>query len=155
MHSVSVRLTSCGSPGTAQARPVLEAGAEPLPHSCGEHLDLPTSAGSSAKVLAGTSQGASVCKDELSNCPSDSRRCLKQRFLFKCQLDVMLTESDVLIETHRAEGQSKDLINSYTLYVPKEHVFKSLLQSPESSQILPSVSLFICNISVTMVIITN
>lgn len=71
------------------------------------------------------------------------------------QLDVMLTESDVLIETHRAEGQSKDLINSYTLYVPKEHVFKSLLQSPESSQILPSVSLFICNISVTMVIITN
>ncbi|XP_031716998.1 RNA N(6)-adenosine-methyltransferase mettl16 [Anarrhichthys ocellatus] len=40
-----------------------------------------------------------------------------QHFLFKCLLNVMLEESDVVIEMHWVEGQSKDLMNQLCTYL--------------------------------------
>ncbi|KAM4627084.1 RNA N(6)-adenosine-methyltransferase mettl16 isoform 2-T2 [Polymixia lowei] len=40
-----------------------------------------------------------------------------QHFLFKCVLNVMLEESDVMIEMHWVEGQNKDLMNQLCTYL--------------------------------------
>ncbi|XP_059188042.1 RNA N6-adenosine-methyltransferase mettl16 [Centropristis striata] len=40
-----------------------------------------------------------------------------EHFLFKCLLNVMLEESDVVIEMHWVEGQSKDLMNQLCTYL--------------------------------------
>ncbi|XP_060929085.1 RNA N6-adenosine-methyltransferase mettl16 [Limanda limanda] len=46
-------------------------------------------------------------------------------FLFKCQLNVMLEGSDVLIEMHYVEGQNKDLLNQLCTYL-KNSLLKSI-----------------------------
>nr|XP_040045122.1 RNA N6-adenosine-methyltransferase mettl16 [Gasterosteus aculeatus aculeatus]XP_040045132.1 RNA N6-adenosine-methyltransferase mettl16 [Gasterosteus aculeatus aculeatus] len=40
-----------------------------------------------------------------------------ERFLFKCQLNVVPEESDVVVEMHWVEGQSKDLMNQLCTYL--------------------------------------
>uniref|UniRef100_A0A665VYK6 U6 small nuclear RNA (adenine-(43)-N(6))-methyltransferase n=1 Tax=Echeneis naucrates TaxID=173247 RepID=A0A665VYK6_ECHNA len=51
-----------------------------------------------------------------------------QRFLFKCLLNVMLEESNVLIEMHWVEGQNKDLMNQLCTYL-KNTLLKSIAKS--------------------------
>ncbi|XP_053279572.1 RNA N6-adenosine-methyltransferase mettl16 [Pleuronectes platessa] len=48
-----------------------------------------------------------------------------KQFLFKCQLNVMLEGSDVLIEMHYVEGQNKDLLNQLCTYL-KNSLLKSI-----------------------------
>ncbi|XP_039987588.1 RNA N6-adenosine-methyltransferase mettl16 [Xiphias gladius] len=49
-------------------------------------------------------------------------------FLFKCLLNVMLEESDVVIEMHWVEGQNKDLMNQLCTYL-KNTLLKSIAKS--------------------------
>lgn len=45
-----------------------------------------------------------------------------EHFLFKCLLNVMLEESDVVIEMHWVEGQNKDLMNQLCTYLKNTFV---------------------------------
>lgn len=49
-------------------------------------------------------------------------------FLFKCLLNVMLEESDVVIEMHWVEGHNKDLMNQLCTYL-KNTLLKSVGKS--------------------------
>lgn len=40
-----------------------------------------------------------------------------EHFLFKCLLNVMMEDSEVVIEMHWVEGQSKDLMNQLCTYL--------------------------------------
>lgn len=51
-----------------------------------------------------------------------------EHFLFKCLLNVMLEESDVVIEMHWVEGQNKDLMNQLCTYL-KNMLLKSVTKS--------------------------
>lgn len=51
-----------------------------------------------------------------------------EHFLFKCLLNVMLEESDIMIEMHWVEGQSKDLMNQLCTYL-KNTLLKSVARS--------------------------
>uniref|UniRef100_A0AAQ5XXN5 U6 small nuclear RNA (adenine-(43)-N(6))-methyltransferase n=1 Tax=Amphiprion ocellaris TaxID=80972 RepID=A0AAQ5XXN5_AMPOC len=51
-----------------------------------------------------------------------------EHFLFKCLLNVMLEESDVVIEMHWVEGQNKDLMNQLCTYL-KNTLLKSVAKS--------------------------
>ncbi|XP_008298118.1 RNA N(6)-adenosine-methyltransferase mettl16 [Stegastes partitus] len=51
-----------------------------------------------------------------------------EHFLFKCLLNVMLEESDVVIEMHWVEGQNKDLMNQLCTYL-KNMLLKSVAKS--------------------------
>ena len=51
-----------------------------------------------------------------------------ERFLFKCLLNVMLEERDVVIEMHWVEGQNKDLMNQLCTYL-KNSLLKSVAKS--------------------------
>ncbi|KAG7480185.1 hypothetical protein JOB18_045329 [Solea senegalensis] len=51
-----------------------------------------------------------------------------KHFLFKCLLNVMLEASDVVIEMHWVEGQSKDLMNQLCTYL-KNSLLKSVAKS--------------------------
>lgn len=51
-----------------------------------------------------------------------------EHFLFKCLLNVMLEESDVVIEMHWVEGQNKDLMNQLCTYL-KNVLLKSVTKS--------------------------
>ncbi len=51
-----------------------------------------------------------------------------EHFLFKCLLNVMLEEGDVVIEMHWVEGQSKDLMNQLCTYL-KNTLLKSVAKS--------------------------
>lgn len=48
-----------------------------------------------------------------------------QHFLFKCLLNVILEESDVVIEMHWVEGHNKDLMNQLCTYL-KNTLLKSV-----------------------------
>lgn len=51
-----------------------------------------------------------------------------EHFLFKCLLNVILEESDVVIEMHWVEGQNKDLMNQLCTYL-KNTLLKSVTKS--------------------------
>lgn len=51
-----------------------------------------------------------------------------EHFLFKCLLNVMLEESDVVVEMHWVEGQNKDLMNQLCTYL-KNTLLKSVAKS--------------------------
>lgn len=51
-----------------------------------------------------------------------------EHFLFKCLLNVMLEEGDVLIEMHWVEGHNKDLMNQLCTYL-KNTLLKSVTKS--------------------------
>ncbi|GLD57281.1 U6 small nuclear RNA (adenine-(43)-N(6))-methyltransferase [Lates japonicus] len=51
-----------------------------------------------------------------------------EHFLFKCLLNVMLDEQDVMIEMHWVEGQNKDLMNQLCTYL-KNTLLKSIAKS--------------------------
>ncbi|KAF7668865.1 hypothetical protein LDENG_00282890 [Lucifuga dentata] len=51
-----------------------------------------------------------------------------EHFLFKCLLNVMLEERDVVIEIHWVEGQNKDLMNQLCTYL-KNTLLKSVAKS--------------------------
>ncbi|XP_047450903.1 RNA N6-adenosine-methyltransferase mettl16 [Mugil cephalus] len=51
-----------------------------------------------------------------------------EHFLFKCLLNVMLEEGDVLVEMHWVEGQNKDLMNQLCTYL-KNTLLKSVTKS--------------------------
>ncbi|XP_023259796.1 U6 small nuclear RNA (adenine-(43)-N(6))-methyltransferase isoform X2 [Seriola lalandi dorsalis] len=51
-----------------------------------------------------------------------------QHFLFKCLLNVILEESDVMVEMHWVEGQNKDLMNQLCTYL-KNTLLKSVAKS--------------------------
>ncbi len=51
-----------------------------------------------------------------------------EHFLFKCLLNVMLEESDVMIEMHFVQGQNKDLMNQLCTYL-KNTLLKSVAKS--------------------------
>lgn len=51
-----------------------------------------------------------------------------EHFLFKCLLNVILDEQDVMIEMHWVEGQNKDLMNQLCTYL-KNTLLKSIAKS--------------------------
>lgn len=51
-----------------------------------------------------------------------------EHFLFKCLVNVMLEQSDVVVEMHWVEGQNKDLMNQLCTYL-KNTLLKSVAKS--------------------------
>lgn len=90
----------------------------------GEDVDMESS------TEAGQETGPKEAPAEASEPPS--KRPLSpgvvEHFLFKCLLNVMLEESDIMIEMHWVEGQSKDLMNQLCTYL-KNTLLKSVARS--------------------------
>ncbi|XP_028276451.1 RNA N(6)-adenosine-methyltransferase mettl16 isoform X2 [Parambassis ranga] len=75
---------------------------------------------------------SSVCTEQEAACEPPSKRPVSpgavEHFLFKCLLNVMPEESDVVIEMHWVEGQNKDLMNQLCTYL-KNTLLKSVSKS--------------------------
>uniref|UniRef100_A0AAQ5X087 U6 small nuclear RNA (adenine-(43)-N(6))-methyltransferase n=1 Tax=Amphiprion ocellaris TaxID=80972 RepID=A0AAQ5X087_AMPOC len=68
------------------------------------------------------------CAGTSSQTDVDMESSTFEHFLFKCLLNVMLEESDVVIEMHWVEGQNKDLMNQLCTYL-KNTLLKSVAKS--------------------------
>ncbi|XP_026195827.1 RNA N6-adenosine-methyltransferase mettl16 [Anabas testudineus] len=99
----------------------------------------------SAPELAGqqqTDSGASSSEKSKHNIPGEQKEVVEhvpdedvdmdsgsvEHFLFKCLLNVMPEESDVVIEMHWVEGHNKDLMNQLCTYL-KNTLLKSVTKS--------------------------
>ncbi|TNN01882.1 hypothetical protein fugu_011264 [Takifugu bimaculatus] len=83
-------------------------------------------------VPAGAAQEAEPKKESTSAAsepakPAQSPSSVEQ-FLFKCLLNVMCEEGDVVVELHWVEGQNKDLMNQLCTYL-KNTLLKSVAKS--------------------------
>ncbi|XP_078102381.1 RNA N(6)-adenosine-methyltransferase mettl16 [Sander vitreus] len=93
---------------TAEQKEVLE-------NASGEDVDMGTSTCRDAEQETGP-QEERAAASELP-CKRPLGPTAVEHFLFKCLLNVMLEESDVVIEMHWVEGQSKDLMNQLCTYL--------------------------------------
>ncbi|KAA8594254.1 hypothetical protein FQN60_005088, partial [Etheostoma spectabile] len=89
---------------------------EVLENASGEDVDMGTSACRDAEQETAGPQEAPVAASE-PPCKRPLGPPAAKHFLFKCLLNVMLEESDVVIEMHWVEGQSKDLMNQLCTYL--------------------------------------
>lgn len=74
---------------------------------------------------------SSTCTEDAASEPPSKRPLSPsavEHFLFKCLLNVMLEESDVVVEMHWVEGQNKDLMNQLCTYL-KNALLKSVAKS--------------------------
>uniref|UniRef100_A0A667X0E6 U6 small nuclear RNA (adenine-(43)-N(6))-methyltransferase n=1 Tax=Myripristis murdjan TaxID=586833 RepID=A0A667X0E6_9TELE len=74
-----------------------------------------TSAEPPAQSAPATGQEAG--QKEAPGVAHEAKSSLQEHFLFKCLLNVMPEESDVVIEMHWVEGQNKDLMNQLCTYL--------------------------------------
>ncbi|KAK5868587.1 hypothetical protein PBY51_009587 [Eleginops maclovinus] len=79
----------------------------------GEGMELSTC--SEAGQEAGPQEAPATTQEPPSKRPKSP--AAPEHFLFKCLLNVMMEECDMVIEMHWAEGQSKDLMNQLCTYL--------------------------------------
>ncbi|XP_068173468.1 RNA N6-adenosine-methyltransferase mettl16 [Antennarius striatus] len=84
-------------------------------HVAGEDVDMEASIATVAGQETDAKEAPAADNDR------PSKRALSpgavEHFLFKCLLNVMLEDSDVIIEMHWVEGQNKDLMNQLCTYL--------------------------------------
>ncbi|XP_028429029.1 RNA N(6)-adenosine-methyltransferase mettl16 [Perca flavescens] len=88
---------------------------EVLENASGEDVDMGTSTCRDAEQETGPQEAPAAASEP--PCKRPMGPTAAEHFLFKCLLNVMLEESDVVIEMHWVEGQSKDLMNQLCTYL--------------------------------------
>lgn len=81
-----------------------------------DHMDMSTCMDTSTVTDTCLKEGVTTENNPPSQQPS-STDVISRQFLFKCLLNVMLEERDVLVEMHWVEGQNKDLMNQLCTYL--------------------------------------
>ncbi|KAM3615702.1 uncharacterized protein V6R79_006436 [Siganus canaliculatus] len=88
---------------------------EVLENVAGEDVDMESSVSTDAGQETGPKEAAAAASDPPSKQPLSPGSA--EHFLFKCLLNVVQEESDVVIEMHWVEGQNKDLMNQLCTYL--------------------------------------
>lgn len=94
----------------------------------GEPKEVCENADAESSVSAEAAQEAEPEKAPSSAAPPARSPSAAQHFLFKCLLNVMEEEGDVVVEMHWVEGQNKDLMNQLCTYL-KNTLLKSVAKS--------------------------
>lgn len=81
-----------------------------------DHMDMSTCTDTLPVTDTCRKEGLTTENNPPSQQPS-STDAINRPFLFKCLLNVMLEEKDVLVEMHWVEGQNKDLMNQLCTYL--------------------------------------
>lgn len=92
----------------------------------GEDVDMGSSTGTEAGQETGPKEATAAASELPSKRPLSPGAV--EHFLFKCLLNVILEESDAVIEMHWVEGQNKDLMNQLCTYL-KNTLLKSVSKS--------------------------
>ncbi|XP_070762393.1 RNA N(6)-adenosine-methyltransferase mettl16 [Enoplosus armatus] len=99
---------------------------EVLGNVSGEDVDMESSPSTEAGPETGPKEAPAAASEPPSKRPVSPS--VVEHFLFKCLLNVMLEDSNVVIEMHWVEGQSKDLMNQLCTYL-KNTLLKSVAKS--------------------------
>nr|QNQ79781.1 METTL16 [Siniperca chuatsi] len=99
---------------------------EVLGNVSGEDVDMESSMSTDARQETGPKEAPAAASEPPSKRPLSPG--VVEHFLFKCLLNVMHEESNVVIEMHWVEGQSKDLMNQLCTYL-KNTLLKSVAKS--------------------------
>ncbi|XP_070685370.1 RNA N(6)-adenosine-methyltransferase mettl16 [Pempheris klunzingeri] len=118
--------TGSGASSNETSKDVTHNPAGEQKEASGEDVDMESSTCTEAGQETGT-EGAEAAASEPPSKGTPSPGAV-EHFLFKCLLNVMLEESDVVIEMHWVEGQNKDLMNQLCTYL-KNILFKSVVKS--------------------------
>lgn len=112
----------CSSEQQGQNQPVV-TNEEPKEQTEADHMDMSTCTDTSIVTDTCLKEGLTTENNSPSQQPSspDANR----PFLFKCLLNVMLEEKDVLVEMHWVEGQNKDLMNQLCTFL-KNSLLRSI-----------------------------
>uniref|UniRef100_A0A3P8T5P2 U6 small nuclear RNA (adenine-(43)-N(6))-methyltransferase n=1 Tax=Amphiprion percula TaxID=161767 RepID=A0A3P8T5P2_AMPPE len=133
----STNSSSQDSNAENETTPSNEPVKEVTPDTTGEQKELPESGTGEdvdmeSSTCAEPGQEADPQEAVAAASEAPSKRPLSpgtvEHFLFKCLLNVMLEESDVVIEMHWVEGQNKDLMNQLCTYL-KNTLLKSVAKS--------------------------